>query len=80
MVLLLIAFQHERESVDKLGRTKNGLVYTFPFLRASNAETLPLFSHHNKRFINYVSCRNWAVRNPVGTKLDSLAWSITQLD
>ena len=25
----------------------------------------------NKGFINYVSCRNWAVRNPAGTRLDS---------
>ena len=25
-------------------------------------------------FINYIFCRNWAVRNPAGTRLDSLAW------
>ena len=31
-------------------------------------------THHNKGFINYVFCRNWAVRNPAGTRLDSLAW------
>ena len=31
----------------------------------------PQFSHHNKGFINYVFCRNWAVRNPAGTRLDS---------
>ena len=31
----------------------------------------PQFSHHNKGFINYVFCRNWAVRNPAGTTLDS---------
>ena len=24
-----------------------------------------------KGFINYVFCRNWAVRNPAGTRLDS---------
>ena len=34
-------------------------------------ETLSEFSHHNKGFINYVFCRNWAVRNPAGTRLDS---------
>ena len=31
----------------------------------------PQFSHHNKGFINFVFCRNWAVRNPAGTRLDS---------
>ena len=31
----------------------------------------PQFSHHNKCFINYVFCRNWAVRNPAVTRLDS---------
>ena len=30
-----------------------------------------LVSHQNKGFINYVFCRNWAVRNPAGTRLDS---------
>ena len=28
--------------------------------------------HQNKIFTNYVSCRNWAVRNPAGTRLDSI--------
>ena len=27
--------------------------------------------HQNKSFTNYVSCRNWAVRKPAGTRLDS---------
>ena len=27
--------------------------------------------HHNNGFINHVFCRNWAVRNPAGTRLDS---------
>ena len=52
----------------KFVRMKNGLVFTFPFLHASNAEkTSPCFFHHNKSFINYVFCRNWAIRNPSGT-------------
>ena len=37
-------------------------------------EIVPHFSHHNKGFINNVFCINWAVRNPAGTRLDSLAW------
>ena len=31
----------------------------------------PNFPHQNKGFINYVFCRNWAVRNHAGTRLDS---------
>ena len=45
----------------------NGLVSTFLQCR----ELPPQFSHHNKGFINYVFCRNWAVRSPAGTRLDS---------
>ena len=74
VVLLFIAFLEEREYVEKLGRMTNGLVYTFPFLHTNNAEKSHLNPHHNKSFINYCFCRNWAVRNPAGTSLDSLAW------
>ena len=42
-------------------------LYTFPFLQKI------------KGFINYVFCRNWAVRNPAGTRLDSLALLINKL-
>ena len=38
MMLLFIAFQEEREYVEKLGEIKNGLVSTFPFHHASNTE------------------------------------------
>ena len=31
----------------------------------------PQFSHYNKGFIIYIFCRNWVVRNPAGTRLDS---------
>ena len=34
-------------------------------------ETPSQFSHQNKGFISYVSCRHWAVRDPAGTRLDS---------
>ena len=30
-----------------------------------------LVSQHNKGFKNYVFLRNWVVRNPAGTRLDS---------
>ena len=32
------AFLEKKERAEKLGRVKNGLVYTFSFLHASNAE------------------------------------------
>ena len=38
MVLICIDFPEERESVERLGRAKDALVSTFPFLHASNAE------------------------------------------
>ena len=34
----------------------------------------------NKGFINYVFCRNWAVRNPAGTRLDSSSLVNKQVD
>ena len=75
MVILFVAFVKERECVQKLRRMKNGIVSTFPFLPASNAENPHLSSPiTTKGFINYVFFRNRAVRNPAGTRLDSLVW------
>ena len=42
-------------------------------------KTLTLFSHQNRRFIKYVFWRNWSVRNPAGTRLDSLDWKKKQV-
>ena len=74
MVLLCIAFLDEKESMEKLGKMKDRLVFTFPFLQESNAEKPHKLYNQNKGFTNYVFCRHWAVRNPGGTRLDSLAW------
>ena len=59
MLLLGIAFLVEIESEKKLGRIKNRLIFTFPFLHASNAVKLHLSSPittkadlQNKVFIN----------------------------
>ena len=43
-MLLFVAFQEEREYVEKLGKIKKQLVSTFPFLDASNTEKLHLNS------------------------------------
>ena len=37
VVVLFIPFLKKRESVEKFGKTNNGLVFTFLFLRASTA-------------------------------------------
>ena len=72
-MVLCIAFLEKSEREEKLGTMKNEIVSTSFLIRASNPYK-PQFSHHNKGFINFVFCRNWAVRNPAGTMLDSLAW------
>ena len=41
------------------------------FSRKAVKEASANFLQENKRFINYVFCRNWAVRNPTGTRLYS---------
>ena len=74
VVLLFITFLETRECLEKVGRTRNGLVSTFPYLHANNAENShPYFFHQNKGFIKYVFFRNWAVKNTAGTRLHSLA-------
>ena len=46
-----------------------------PFPPGKQSREAPTDSpHQNKDFINYVFCRNWAVRKPAGIRLDSLAW------
>ena len=70
-MLIFIAFMEEREYVERLGRMDNGLVSTFHFLHSSNGEK-PFFNH-NKGFLNYAFCRDWAVRNPAGTRIASHA-------
>ena len=70
-----ISFLEEKECVQKLKRMKNRLDSTFIFSSCKKWwETPLLFCRHNKGFINYTLCRNWAVRNHAGTMLDSLVW------
>ena len=69
MVLVFTAFLEVRGSVEKLLKR---LAFTF-FLSQlkQRIETPSQFSHQNEGFIDYVSSRNWAVRNSAGTRLDS---------
>ena len=48
------------------------------FSRNTTKRSPTLFPHHNKCFINYVSCRNYSVRNTARPRLDSLAWYINK--
>ena len=41
---------------------------------SSTQLTAPYFHHQNKGFITHSFCKNLVVRNPTGTRLDSLAW------
>ena len=50
---------------------KNGLVSTILFSIAAMQRNFTLVLPSKEGFINYVFCRNWAVGNPAGTRLDS---------
>ena len=69
---LCIASMEKRKSGDK------SIFHPFSFLMLPLSPgtqwiKAPLDSpNQNKGFINYVFCRNWAVRNPAGTRLDSV--------
>ena len=74
VVLLFIDFLEERECVETLGRLRTDISPLFPFSMQAIQRNPSYYSHHNKGFINYVFCRNWAVRNLAGIRLDTLAW------
>ena len=65
------AFLEERGKYRKARRTMNGLVFTFFFSVEAMKRNSILVIHQNKGFINYIFCRNWGVRNPAGTRLDT---------
>ena len=68
VVLLFIDFLEERECVERIGSMKNGLVFTFPFLHASNTEKPHLSSPITTKASLITSSAE------TGTSLDSLAW------
>ena len=72
VMLHSIAFLEQRKCEEKLRMMQNGHIFIVVFspMKAMQRNA-PKFSHHNKGFINYVFCRNWDVRNPAGTRLDS---------
>ena len=60
----------EKQRQDHSSSSQASLHITFPPGKQWS-EASPNFPHQNKGFINYVFCRNWAVRNPAATRLDS---------
>ena len=71
VVLLFAAFMEERESIEKLEGSLMDLssLFFFSIVEAKKRKST-LVLPYKKGFINYVSSRNWAVRNPAGTRLD----------
>ena len=70
MELLFIASMEKKKSED----TSICHPYSFSILLFSSRKAVkeaPANFLHKKGFINFVFCRNWAVRNPAGTRLDS---------
>ena len=73
-----------RWSFSALPQWRKGKVETSPFFILSASwwfpfppgsqwiEAPPDSPNQNKGFINYFFCRNWAVRNPAETRVDSL--------
>ena len=49
LVLVFIDFMEEREYLERLGRMKNRLVSTFPFLHESNAQKSHLLIPSSRR-------------------------------
>ena len=72
-MLLFIAFLEERECVEMLQMMQNGLVSTFPLLHAINAEKNTLVRPSQQMILKLSFLEKVAVRNPAGTRLDSLA-------
>ena len=76
MNFLFMASMEKKKSEDKSICHPS----TFPIIPLSSRNALKRSTPKNKGFINYVFCRNWVVRSPAGTRLDSssLVKKITQ--
>ena len=70
MEFLFIASMEKKKSEDKSVRHPSSFSILPLSSRKAVIEALVNFPQ-KKGFINYVFCRNWAVRNPAGTRLDS---------
>ena len=72
MEFLFIAFMEERKKLSQSIRHSSSFSILPLFLQEGSKRSTRQFStKKNNDFINYVLCRNWAVRNPAGTRLYS---------
>ena len=71
MEFLFIASMEKKKSKDKSICHPSSFSILLLSSRKAVKEAPANFPQINKVFINYVFCRNWAVRNPAGTRLDS---------
>ena len=71
MEFLFIASTEKKKSEDKSIRHPSSFSILSFSSRKAVKEAPANFPQKNKGFINYVFCRNWAVRNPAGTRLAS---------
>ena len=67
MDFLFMASMEKKKSEDKSICHPS----TFLIIPLSSRNALKRSTPKNKGFINYVFCRNWVVRSPAGTRLDS---------
>jgi hypothetical protein len=64
--------------MEKKKREEESILHPFSFLilplssRKALKRSTTQFPNQNKGFLSFVFCRNWAVRNPAGTRLDSV--------
>ena len=68
-------FNGEEKSEDKsIGHPSSFSLLPLSSRKAVKEAPANFPQKENKGFINYIFCRNWAVRNPAATRLDSVAW------
>ena len=66
MRLLCVAIKEDRESLEKLERTKDGLVYTFLFLHAKDSEITLVLPSQQKLHKSTVSAESWLSETLLG--------------
>ena len=71
MEFLFIALTEKKKSEGKsICHPSSFPILSLSSKKAVKTSTIPFSPTKTKGFINYVFCRNWAVRNPAGTRLD----------
>ena len=80
MEFLFIASMEEKKREDKSVYHPSRFLILPLSSRKVVKEAPANFPEENKGFINNIFCRNWAVRNPSGTRLNSSSLVNKQVD